>query len=104
MTKFVAEDVPAYSVEPGSERPWRDEDLGMSAPIRYGSFDTEDDARKALIAAVAEHVAYYRPKAEIPGSYYRKDFELWSAVEAALTAGVTVIKVHGRYLRVRQAA
>lgn len=98
--KFIAEDVPAYSVEPWLDKPWRDEDCAMSARRTVAKGETEDECREALVKELEEWATYYREKAKY-NDYYRKDFKLFSCAAAVLSSGSTAVKVHGRYHRVR---
>lgn len=100
--KFIAEHVPAYNVEPWLDKPWSDEDCAMSAPERVGRFDTEDDARQALVDDLTKIADNCRERAEF-SEYYRQDFLLFSAAAAVINQGSTAVKVHGRYYRVRPA-
>lgn len=98
--KFIAEDVPAHNVEPWLDKPRRDEDCAMSAPVRVGRFDTEDLARQALVDCLTKIADGYKERAEF-SEYYKKDFLLFSAAAAVLSCGSTAVKVYGRYYRVR---
>lgn len=86
---WIAENVPAYLVEPWLDQPWRDEDLALSAPVLLGMFDSEHGAVGALI----EECDRWAATSVTEGAY--------QAAVSMLMAGSTAVKVQGRYLRVR---
>lgn len=49
---FKAEDVPAYMFDPKADKPWRDEDVAMSAPRTLA----KDQAFSSALDVMAEHL------------------------------------------------
>ena len=47
---YIAQDVPWYMIDKSEERPWRDEDMAMSAPRTLGKYDTRLEAALKLAA------------------------------------------------------
>lgn len=92
---WIAEDAPWYQVDKSADRPWRDEDVAMSSPRRFGEFATEAEARQA----VAEDLEVSSEYGFIVRGGER---EKYLAAAQAVLAGVDGVRVHGRYYRVRQ--
>lgn len=94
--KYIAEDGPWYMVDTTVERPWRDEDVAMSAPVRIGEFDTLEEAQNALhdkLWEYSEHDFIVRSGESVK----------YQIAAAAILAGVNGIRIDGRYYRVREA-
>ena len=90
---FVAEDVPWYMVDSSTERPWRDEDLGMSAPQILGRFDTEDEARAHIASKIEEYGGY---------GFNQSGRSKYMAAALFMLNGGEGVRIYGRYYRVRE--
>ena len=93
--KWIAEDVPWYSVSPGQRRmTMTDEDYAMSAPRRLGEFGTGREARLA-VAAELDAISIHHVGGE---------WLMHRAAAETLRQGADGIRISGRYYRVRQEA
>lgn len=92
---WIAEHVPWYQVDKSVERPWRDEDMAMSAPEKLGEFRTEDEARKEVAAHLVKcsNLGFIQRAGEGPK---------YVAAGTALLFGVDGVRLHGRFYRVRE--
>lgn len=98
--EFIAEHIPAYEIEPWADQPWRDEDRGLSAVEKIGTFNSEAEALAALAKDLRETADYYWDKS-FNSQAYMADYTLFNAAVHVVQAGSTCVKVHGRYYRVR---
>lgn len=92
---WIAEDVPWYQVDQTVDRPWRDEDVAMSSPIRHGEFATEGEARKAVADKLREISTF---NFVVRGG----SAEMYRTAAAAITLGVDGVRIAGRFHRVRE--
>lgn len=92
---WIAEDVPWYMVDRDSSRPWRDEDVAMSAPIKIGRFDSETQAREALFKKLMEQSEYNFIKRSGESGTYR-------AAAMLILEPETSVKIYGRFYQVRE--
>lgn len=87
----------AESIATNTEHLYRDEDLAMTAPEHFGSFDTPEEARKALIATLLEISSY---------SYLRRSGDDMLYVKAArellINDEITEVTPQSRTYRVRR--
>jgi hypothetical protein len=92
---WIAEDVPWYMIDKSADRPWRDEDVAMSSPRKFGEYATVEEARQAVAGDLEASSGY--------GFIVRGgEREKYLAAAQAVLAGVDGVRVHGRYYRVRQ--
>lgn len=93
---WIAEDVPWYMIDKSVDRPWRDEDVAMSAPRRLGKVDREDEARTLAVEDITE-CAHYNHVARAG------ETEMYLAQAEKIASGeADGVKIHGRYWRVRE--
>lgn len=92
---YMAEDVPWYMVDSNQPRPWSDDDMGMSAPVIIGKFDSEAQAREALFRKLMEQAEYNFVKRSGESGTYR-------AAAMLILEPETSIKIYGRFYRVRE--
>lgn len=92
---WIAEHVPWYSIEKTLDRPWRDEDVAMSMPVKLGDFATETDARVAVASDLTR-------SAEFGHVARGGDAPKYLASASAILAGVDGVRIYGRFWRVRQ--
>ena len=101
---WIAEDVPMYMIDNRENKPRRDEDVTMSAPISLGKHLSYTGA----LIKVAEHLESIA-KLRITGrekteTFYRTAAQLFLAADETvgsyypLTFG---LQIHGRFYRVR---
>lgn len=95
IVSWIAEDVPWYQVDQSAERPWRDEDLAMSAPRKFGEFATVEEARQAVAGDLEASSTY---NFVVRGG----EREKYLAAAQAITLGASGVRIHGRYYRVRE--
>jgi len=90
---YIAEDVPWYMVDKYAERPWRDEDMAMSAPVYSG--DSEEDARGKLamrLLGISEYDFVQR----------HGDGQMYVSAANFILRGGDGIRISGRYYRIRE--
>lgn len=91
---YIAQDVPWYMIDKSEERPWRDEDMAMSAPRTLGKYDTRLEAALKLAAEFEE----------IAGIGHDEEDGLYPALAKGLRAcageGFEGVRIHGRYYRI----
>ncbi len=92
---WIAEHVPWYSVDKTLDRPWRDEDIAMSMPVKLGDFATETDARVAVASDLVR-------SAEFGHVTRGGDAPKYMAAATAILAGVDGVRIYGRFWRVRE--
>lgn len=92
---YIAEDVPWYMVDSSVEKPWRDEDRAMSAPIIVCPATSEEEARSKLAMRLLEISEYNFVKRE------GGDLMYVSAANFILRGGDGV-RISGRYYRIRE--
>jgi len=95
--EWIAEDVPWYLIDKDAERPWRDEDMAMSATQRLAVRDTELHAREAL----SNHLMSISRYGHVIRGGESETYE--QAAVLVLRPGYGGIRIHGRYYRVRKA-
>jgi hypothetical protein len=82
-------------IDKNTEAPWTDEDLGMSAPIKIGTYEFEASAREEVALRLEEisrfdYIAtYHNPRT-------------YTAAAEAIRQGVDGIRISGRFHRVRE--
>lgn len=91
---YIAQDVPWYMIDTSEERPWRDEDVAMSAPRTLGKYDTRLEAALKL-ASEFEEIAGFRHDGE--DGLYRA---LAGGLRACAGEGFEGVRIHGRYYRI----
>jgi len=92
---YIAEDVPWYMVDTSVEKPWRDEDVAMSAPVNVYSGDSEEDARGKLamrLLGISEYDFVQR----------RGNGQMYVSAANFILRGGDGIRISGRYYRIRE--
>lgn len=92
---WIAEHVPWYLIDKTLDRPWRDEDVAMSAPVNLGEYGTETDARVAVASDLVR-------SAEFGHVTRGGDAPKYMAAATAILAGVDGVRIYGRFWRVRE--
>lgn len=98
---WIAEDVPAYMFDPKAERPWRDEDVAMSAPetIHKGtSYDVAMQHMSDKLVGISQ-MNYVRLAGET--ATYTLAAAAFMSCRAHRTPSELDIRIHGRVYRVR---
>jgi hypothetical protein len=94
---YIAQDVPWYMIDTSEDRPWRDEDVAMSAPRTLGKYDTRLEAALKLAAEFEEVAGYRHVQADGEDGLYRA---LAEGLRACAGKGFEGVRIHGRYYRI----
>lgn len=92
---YIAENVPWYMVDSSIEKPWRDEDVAMSAPVVYYTGDSEEEARDAMSNALLDISMF---------GFVKRSGESGIYVNASdfIISGGDGVRIFGRYYRIRE--
>lgn len=92
---YYAEDVPAYLIDSEAEKPWRDEDLGMSATQIVAKSESADDARDAMF----DHLWDI---ADMDHTVRSQKSSLYRIAAVLINSGADGVRIGGRYYRIRE--